>query len=461
MSWRDIDNQKRHELYQRKTQGEDIAALAEEIGAKVQTLDRALRKFAQEERQPEPASENVSVQERGNHKEIESNSSRIVNLEQLLAHCQVDLNEWAVERHIINKWEVGRKATEKDISWENGVIDGHSRDTGGISVEPLFQVKAWLVRRKPVEITPVLKPVNLNLKFTRQPQRGQGLRSALIIPDMQIGFSKNVMTGELTPFHDRLAMDVVRQIAEVVEPDQIEVIGDINDWSAWSDKYIRMPEFYWTTQPSLIEAAWYLARLRSITRGEMHAIEGNHDIRPETQIVKHLQDAYQLRPGDQINAEPVMGIDNLLGLSRMGIEYIKGYPDAEVWLNDDTRIIHGHKVRGIPGQTAATVVQGIDETTIFGHIHRIEMATRTIRFRGGYRTVTAFSPGCLCHIDGRVPGSSRDMQWQQGAAVVWYDQEHSTIVPITIENGTALYNGQLYQGKEYVDDLVKDTGWRF
>ena len=63
---------------------------------------------------------------------IESKSTRITTLEQALEFAEVDLDVWEVERHIINKWEVGAKTDD------------------GLEVEPLFQVKVWL-KRKVVE----------------------------------------------------------------------------------------------------------------------------------------------------------------------------------------------------------------------------------------------------------------------------------------------------------------------
>jgi hypothetical protein len=54
---------------------------------------------------------------------------RITSLDQLLAFCGVDADEWEVERYTVNKWEVG------------------ARTEAGIVVEPLFQVKAWLRRK--------------------------------------------------------------------------------------------------------------------------------------------------------------------------------------------------------------------------------------------------------------------------------------------------------------------------
>src|SRR5262249_903572 len=60
-----------------------------------------------------------------------SSPERIHTLDQLLAFCEVDGSEWEVERWVCNKWEVGAKDK-----------------AGEIRVSPLFQVKAWLKRKK-------------------------------------------------------------------------------------------------------------------------------------------------------------------------------------------------------------------------------------------------------------------------------------------------------------------------
>jgi hypothetical protein len=75
----------------------------------------------------------------------QSCNHRIKTLDQLLAATKVDLQVWEVERHVINKWEVGAiprttRATEKA---------GWVRPSSAIMVEPLWQVKVWLRRRSP------------------------------------------------------------------------------------------------------------------------------------------------------------------------------------------------------------------------------------------------------------------------------------------------------------------------
>jgi hypothetical protein len=64
---------------------------------------------------------------------IELPKTRIHTLPELLEYCKVDLGLWEVERFIVNKWEVAAKDA-------NGILQ----------VEPLYQVKASLVKRKEI-----------------------------------------------------------------------------------------------------------------------------------------------------------------------------------------------------------------------------------------------------------------------------------------------------------------------
>ncbi len=57
--------------------------------------------------------------------------TRISTLEELIKHCKVDLEQWEVERFVVNKWEMGYTDSDKEAS----------------SI-PLFQVKAWLRKRR-------------------------------------------------------------------------------------------------------------------------------------------------------------------------------------------------------------------------------------------------------------------------------------------------------------------------
>lgn len=73
---------------------------------------------------------------------------RIKTLEDLVKACEIDLDVWNIISWECNKWEVGRK--DKQVNWSanQGAGTGIVHDSGRIFVEPLFQVKAKLNRRK-------------------------------------------------------------------------------------------------------------------------------------------------------------------------------------------------------------------------------------------------------------------------------------------------------------------------
>jgi hypothetical protein len=66
-------------------------------------------------------------------------SPRVLSLDELIRQAKVDLELWAIERHVINKWEAGAKDLE-----------------GNIVVKPLWQVKAWL---RPLTEPPIIREI--------------------------------------------------------------------------------------------------------------------------------------------------------------------------------------------------------------------------------------------------------------------------------------------------------------
>lgn len=75
-------------------------------------------------------------------------NKRIKTLEDLIDACEIDINIWEITSYEVNKWEVGRKDRKVDWVSVDGRGTGTSKDSGRINVEPLFQVKAKLSRRK-------------------------------------------------------------------------------------------------------------------------------------------------------------------------------------------------------------------------------------------------------------------------------------------------------------------------
>lgn len=405
-------------------------------------------------RRPRPAQSApervVETSTAGNTLEIGTpKNGRIKTLDELLAVAEVDRRAWEVERFVVNKWEVGAKDPA----------------TGEVIVEPLFQVKAWLVRTKPLALDFVIQPVKLHL--TSNPTRRtfgngrHGLKSALIVPDIQCGFRKDLKTGRLDPFHDRRALDVVLQVAEAHDFDEVLFLGDLLDLADFSDKFVRSPDMYFTTQPAIVELAWWLAQFRGALPGaRMSALEGNHDERLPRALNSHLAAAYQLRPATEAHLPPVFSVPRLLGLLDLSIDYLGPYPHGEIWLNPTLRAEHGNKAKNAPGATAAAMVGASSVSQIFGHIHRIEQVSRTLVEHGGTRTITALSPGCVCRVDGAVPGHNLSQNWQQGFGVAHFEPNGWHIIDaIPIVDGRTVYGGQVYEARDRGADLRADTGW--
>lgn len=393
--------------------------------------------------------EKIEVEFDGNFGEVRAVDVRgqIRTVEQLLKAAEVDVDEWEPFEPTLKKWDVVLKIKDGE----------HDR----INVVPSFYVATRIRRRNPIAFEPVISPINLPLpqplpkrqKKERRLERGV-VKRALIVNDPQVGFRRRLHTSELTPFHDRRVLDLALQIAETEQIDHISFGGDVGDYSEWSNKFLPEPEFFWTTQPALIEQAWWLRQMRMAQKNaEMKMLAGNHDARLAIMIVSNFRQAYRLKAVDELNLPPALSVPRLLALHQLDIEYVDGYPDNGYFLNKNVFIAHGDVVRSAPGATANELSKRQAFTTIFGHIHRRELVSRRQKTNGEDQVYSAFCPGCACHVDGRVPGSKSTDQWQQGIAVVEYTEDAETIIPIAIRDGRMMYNGKQWQARERDDEI--------
>jgi metallophosphoesterase superfamily enzyme len=464
ISWRDLTDKEREDLLLRKLNGEHPLDIAEEIGMNGITLTRRLQELEKKKKgipdgvDSDPDGVNFSeTKSDNNHKELTVTGDRILTVEQLLSYCDVDLDEWEVEKSVVNKWEGYRKHDKKNLRWEGGSIqEGFVEDDGSLKIEPLFQIKVWLVRKNPIPINPVIKPVRFNFSASgrgRSQHRSQ-VRTAMILPDAHFGFRRDLYRGHLFPFHDRRALSVALEIAKSNDFDDLVVLGDFLDLPDWSTKFIRTPEFEQVTQPALVEAGWWLNQFRFyLPDTEMYYIEGNHEKRLRDMIATSLPQAYMIQPVNKMISYSAWEIPNLLGLKDRGIEWVGDYPNGIVWLSENLVVVHGD------GLSADKVVNTTDVTTIFGHIHRLEMAVRPVFHKDGGRIVTAYCPGFLGRLDGSVPGQKNRQKWSQGIGIVTYTNDgYVNIEHVEINNGVGMFRGDVYEAEDSVVlDLNKDT----
>lgn len=393
-----------------------------------------------------------AVQSMGTTVEENANSMHVVDVapfsksaDDIIKNNKIDSKEWQLVRQQPRNWQVVTKLREKIKK----TIKENDKEkivslTDQIVRVPIFYLSTDFQRRVLKPSSPTIQPIQIQIpKFKTIKQQKTAVKRALILADPQIGFRRRLQTGEMLPFHDRRVLDIILQVLQREQFDYVGFIGDVNDWSEWS-KYRQEPEFYWTTQPALIETAWWLAAFRGAApTAKMDFFKGNHEIRVEDVIVDHLKAAYELRPVDQLDLPPSLSVPRLLALHDLNIGYVDQYPGGGVWLNKNIWIEHGYVVAGATGDTAKAVAMKRTHTTIMGHIHRRESVARKTESRDGSEIHTSMCPGCACHIDGRVPGSKPADQWQQGFGIVEYTDTFENIMTIAVENGKAIYKGEM------------------
>ena len=376
---------------------------------------------------------------------------------ELLDHIGYDPAEWKVVDKKVKTYQQTSKREDTELTYEDGKATG-TIDRGGIVIATMFSVYVKLVRRNPVAIEPVIQPIISSYIHTEQPpQHKGGILRELVLPDPHFGFRKRLRDAKLKPMHDRQILDIALQIAKAAEVDGISWLGDDQDSAEWSSRYTKEPEFYWTTQPALLESHWWKLRFCHARPDARHQVfGGNHDeARLADAIANHLPAAYGLQAASdyKIDGQDILSLPHLLGLESLGIEYIAGYPDAVVWLNERVGLEHGQDSKLTPG----------DYVTVCGHYHRREWVSKTRWTAKGPIAGEAFCPGMMGKIDG-LPGRTNRQNWQLGIAMIDYDPDGTAyeITAIPIDRGQAIWDRYLFTGIDCVDDLRHAyPGWNW
>lgn len=386
-----------------------------------------------------------------NLKETSLVHSRPMTMEQMAKRFEIDLSVWEVERLITNVWENVSKDEQKDLTFEDGRIGGKVK-SGGVIITPMWQTKVWWIRIKPVALSPILYPVDVSLfNYPISKSRITQGKSPqiLVVPDLHAGYVR--VGDKLVSMHDKKAVNVIRKISKMWSFTHIIFLGDLLDFAEWSTHFPTPNGLVDTTQKSLVEVAAFIAELRADhPNAKMVYLQGNHEIRMESILVKQVPAAYGLKRIGELDGFPAMSIPGLLQLSDLDVKWIGDYPSGEYWVGgDELRFIHGSLAKK-SGLTSAHYVNTEPYSTIFGHIHRVEEATRTIWSGGTKREIFAASPGCLCKIDdkGLVPARNKRNNWQQGAMVLTKHTKNSPWMyeQISIQNGVGYFRGNIITG---------------
>jgi predicted phosphodiesterase len=279
-------------------------------------------------------------------------------------------------------------------------------------------------------------------------------KTAVAGADSQIGY-RRLEDDTLDPFHDESAMALFTQLVEIENPERVLLCGDIIDL-AEQGRWTQEAGFALTTQAAIDRTYRWLVDLRDATQGKIDLIEGNHDKRLQNFVEVNAKAAFGLKRAGWPDEWPVMSIPYLLRLDELDVTYYDAYPNAHVWVNNNLRAEHGTKINS-NGSTAQKYLNETPHVSrLFGHTHRQEVVQRTTWDRLGKIRSQAINPGCLCRVDGAVPGVHGSIgangksaeyfeDWQQGAAVVRYTDDEFFVELVQFDEGRTVY-----QGKEIV-----------
>lgn len=328
------------------------------------------------------------------------------SLTQLLTDFDVDPAKYDVRQYTVNQWG-----------------DGTNDQT---------QVKATLTPRL-AEGPEQAKPRKLRVRVAQSSSSVHGM----FIPDIHFGFF-DAGGATLDTIHDPLAVACGLSAATHLQPKTIVLLGDVLDLAPFGS-YPTDPGLRNLTQYALQATYDFLAALReACPDAEIVYLEGNHERRIHKALSVSLNESLLLRrPGD---AHRVFSIHHLLRLEELNVSYVTPYGSS--CFVRDIRCTHGELVGKSGGDSVSKMLRAFpEESTVFGHTHRLELAFRTLWWKGEVRTIASLNCGTWARIDGAVPGSNRP-DWMQGFGLLW---ESGKLEAVPMHAGKADVNGITFE----------------
>jgi len=308
---------------------------------------------------------------------------------------------------------------------------------------------------RPIDFSQVV-PSKVEVKAPKNTKKTTDMKVALLVPDTQFGFRIDE-NGVADPFHDERALDVYSQIMQYVQGtygiDQIVNLGDTIDMPSVS-KHLQETAFQNAFQASLQAGYLFLAEQRAVApNAEIVFLEGNHDCRLYKYLLNNAPQAAMLKRAGDIDRWPVNSLPHLLRMDELKVNYASGYPAGEHRIVGDLIAKHGDIAKSNGSTASQHLNKNHTISTVFGHTHRMEIAYHTSHHPDEPKRSVAFSPGCLCRVDGAVPsvkgGTTPNEKavrywenWQQGLGVCFYTEDgRFDIKPIHILDGWAFFEG--------------------
>ncbi|MHB1310589.1 MAG: hypothetical protein ACYC3L_01135 [Gemmatimonadaceae bacterium] len=300
---------------------------------------------------------------------------RIMTLDALLASAETDLTQWEVERHIINKWEIG--ATGPD---------------GQLVVEPLWQIRAWLRRKAGAALAEHTNRLMAHITAEtaqrryvappRPPRRAPDDTHALEVCLFDLHLGKLAWAPEAGDHYDakiaeavaRAALDDLLWQATPYAPSRIILpigndyyhVDGITGLTTGGTPQDRDSRYHLMFERGRALASWMIELCAQVAPVVVPVVPGNHDETSAFALGKVLEAEYRTDPRITIDATPRLRKyqrygANLIGYTHGKDEKVSDLPtimateQPDAWGETRYREWHiGHRHR--PKQTVTTPV---------------------------------------------------------------------------------------------------------
>ena len=387
----------------------------------------------------------------------------------LLAHAGKNPDDYV--------WEI------TDVSWNSAGWHRDREDTREkhtAYTEPSCVVKMKILPKSAsddmaVEILQA-PPLKITIASTNKlPARraADGMQCAVIYADSQIWYWRD-LDGNWRPTHDEAALDVGLQITADVEAEHgIDIMADLGDLGDFPVVSRHPSPLAMTLHESTNRSTARISRLMheraalSPNARLRRWLRGNHELRWTEWLANNAVHLVGLKRAGDEEVLPVLSLEYLTRAEEAGWELSKdrSYPNDVLWLNENTRCIHGTVAKSQVGDTLKEYLKE-EVNTIAGHTAHAGIAYRTVSRNGKTRTYVACTPGGFMRTDGMVPSGSNkntDMgqpslsdgnRWEQGMAIVFFSEDGTTVPQIEhvpIFGGKAVWRGRVYTARCDVD----------
>lgn len=246
-------------------------------------------------------------------------------------------------------------------------------------------------------------------------------QTRIVLPDLHI------------PYNDKHCTDKWLDHAESLQPDGVDIIGDLIDCYSLS-RFDKNPVRRGSLQDELDQAHEFLVELRTRVgkKCNIRYSEGNHEQRLTRLLWSDCKAFAGLRN---------LSMPDLLGLNDLGIRW---YPMGSPYRIGTLTFMHGDTIRKHGGSTARTTSDKVGSSVILGHCHRMGWCPTTSwsGVRDAYEVGHLSDYRQLEYVQG-VP------QWQAGWATVtigegWHDVQFVRVVRKPGRHGTKF----IYKGEE-------------